>query len=363
MIISAGVYTLFSILLIAGVIVRDKKCLDITPDVSIIIPARNEEKNLKRCLESLEKLNYPKEKLEIIIVNDHSTDNTCKIAESFCERNGHFSLLNLSDHTEAEKGKISALKAGFSNTQGEIVLQTDADCRVQPDWVNAMISRFKENTGIVGGVTLIETKNKINACFGYLQSLDWLYLIGVGAGAYRIGIPLSSFGNNIAIRRMAYSDAGGYEKIPFTFTEDFAIFRNIIKSGWKASYSLENNSVVQSLSPENIKSFINQRLRWTAGGIKLAGMGVLLLLSAFILHILVPAGLLLNDITGLSLKIFSLTFLLDLIFLSVLSLKTKRAGLLLIFPVFELYYYLYTTVLGLIFPFSTTLSWKERKYD
>ena len=367
-----GIYAILEIVLTAGIASESRKRnyrKESLPDrgtnepsVSVIVPARNEENTIGDCLASLEKVEYPEEKLEVIVVDDHSDDNTVSIVEKFIAKNGNFSIVSLSDD-KGDSGKIAALACGYKKSAGEIILQTDADCTVKPKWVRTMTAYMEDNIGIIGGVTLLKNRNKTNTCFTQIQSLDWLYLLGIGAGANSIGVPLSCFGNNLSVRKKAYEDAGGYERIPFTFTEDFALFQAITRSGWDSGFSLDQTSVVNTKPPDSFRDFMNQRLRWAHGGIKLAGPGIVLLISAFLLHVCVLAALIFEVKPSIVLAAIIVTTGSDFIFLFNLARKINRVKLLLYFPLYELYYYLHTTFFGLMLPFAYSLSWKGRKYS
>lgn len=378
-----GIYVLFNIILTAGVAAGSKsvksdngKNKPSEPNVSVIVPARNEEQNIKRCLDSLEALDYPEDKLEIVIIDDNSDDSTASIVQNYCDRIKHFSLLSLNGSSESgspkntgantentgASGKIAALKYGYKETSGEIILQTDADCAVPSGWIKTITSNMEKEVGIVGGAVILDEYSKRNSWITRILSLDWLYLLGVGAGANGAGFPLSCFGNNLAVRKTAYEDAGGYDAIPFTFTEDFALFKSITRAGWRGSFSLEESSVIFSRPPDSFRDFINQRLRWATGGIKLAGPGIILLIAAFLLHLLVIAAVAFSISLSVLLTVIMVTGFSDFIFLSTLTNKVNKSKLLLYFPLFEIYFFLSTTLFGLILPFVSSLKWKDRKY-
>ena len=378
-----GIYVLFNIILTAGVAAGSKsvksengKNKPSEPNVSVIVPARNEEQNIKRCLDSLEALDYPEDKLEIVIIDDNSDDNTASIVQNYCDRIKHFSLLSLNGSSESTGanntgastkntgagGKIAALKYGYQETSGDIILQTDADCAVPSGWIKTITSIMDKEVGIVGGAIMLDEYSKRNSWITRILSLAWLYLLGVGAGANGAGFPLSCFGNNLAVRRTAYEDAGGYDAIPFTFTEDFALFKSITRAGWRSSFSLKNTSVILSRPPDSLRNFINQRLRWATGGIKLAGPGIILLIAAFLLHLLVIAAVAFNISLSVLVTVIIVTGFSDFIFLATLTNKVNKSKLLLYFPLFEVYFFLSTTLFGLALPFVSSLKWKDRKY-
>jgi cellulose synthase/poly-beta-1,6-N-acetylglucosamine synthase-like glycosyltransferase len=103
------------------------------PAVSIIIPARNEEHRILRCLESLKALDYPSDRLEIIIVNDRSTDRTAHVVASHIGDIPSLRLLTVTEPGSGNlRGKAGALDVGIRHAHGDIILLTDADCAVHP---------------------------------------------------------------------------------------------------------------------------------------------------------------------------------------------------------------------------------------
>jgi len=360
--VSGIVYILLGIMLILGILRHRPGKNDYEPFVSIVVPVRNEEKNIIRCLDALDALDYPNNKIELIIVDDHSEDSTVGLITSYKSSSIPIRLISLSSSPEKQSGKIAALTEGYRTAHGEIIFQTDADCAVPPQWVRAMVSHFSNNSGIVGGIILVQEGNKTSTCLAHIQSLDVLYLLGAGIGSQGINIPLSCFANNIAVRKMAYDAVGGYDRIPFTFTEDFALVQLVTSAGWKVHYALNENAIVYSQTPESLRSFINQRLRWLSGGLKYAGKGVILLGAAFILHILLIIGLFGIINSTLYITILGVVLSTDFIFLSILTKKINKKLILRFFFLFEFYYIVCTTFLGFIMPFANSLLWKGRDY-
>jgi len=117
------------------------------PFVTILVAARNERQNIRACIDSLKSVLYEKELLEIILVNDNSDDDTLEIM--LRETNGlsHFRILDTKDCPASTlTGKTRALDFGFSNARGELIMMTDADCIVSPDWVNEAVRYHDVNT-------------------------------------------------------------------------------------------------------------------------------------------------------------------------------------------------------------------------
>ena len=129
------------------------------PFLSIIVAARNEEKTISSCMNSLIKLEYPIDKYEIIFVDDHSIDKTAEIIKEYQSQFQQLHLISLQNEGENESIKFPkrrALEAGIAFSKGEIILMTDADCEVSPHWAKLISSVFKiENCVFVGGPVLI----------------------------------------------------------------------------------------------------------------------------------------------------------------------------------------------------------------
>ncbi|MCP4724557.1 MAG: glycosyltransferase [bacterium] len=359
LLVSLVLYTIFCLIISVGVLLGDKINEDFQPSVTILIPARNEEKNIGSCLDSIKSLDYPEDRFEVIVIDDHSDDSTAEIASEKIRDLDNYRLIKLSELENAGTGKIGGLIEGYKSAAGEIVFQTDADCRVPSTWIKTVLRKFSENTGVVGG--LIYLRSKENTLFSRIQSLDWLYLVGIGAGANRVGFPLSCIGNNIAVRKKAYEDTGGYTKIPFSITEDFALFKAIVRSGWKAGFSVSKDSLVESSPPETIKDLIRQRIRWSSGGIQQAGYGIVLLATAFVFHFSVIAGIIARIDPVYWLTAVLVSFLVDSIFLFAVTKKIAKLNTLRYLFLFEIYYYFYTTALGVLSPFMRSVTWKGRK--
>ena len=144
------------------------------PTVSILVAARNEENNILSCLESLDNLEYPENKLEIIIVDDASADNTLNIVSDFIHGKQKFRVIYLQTNEVAKlKGKVRAMAEGIKIATGEIILTTDADCVVNPIWAKTIASYYIEGVGVVNGFTSQTASN----VFSGMQAIDFIYLL------------------------------------------------------------------------------------------------------------------------------------------------------------------------------------------
>jgi cellulose synthase/poly-beta-1,6-N-acetylglucosamine synthase-like glycosyltransferase len=219
-------YFIQSVIIIIGVKKRFPKIREQDlPSVTVIVAARNEEKNIFACLESLSKLQYPDDKLQIIIVDDDSTDSTGRIIDDFITGKNKFQKILIAQESGKLKGKVRAVNEAIKIADGEIIITTDADCEVKPEWVKTISSYYTQDAGMVNGYT---TQTVTNA-FSGIQAIDLIYLLTVAAGTINIGKPVSCIGNNMSFRKKAYEKIGGYENIPFSVTEDFRLLMEIHK--------------------------------------------------------------------------------------------------------------------------------------
>jgi cellulose synthase/poly-beta-1,6-N-acetylglucosamine synthase-like glycosyltransferase len=326
------------------------------PYASIIVAARNEENNIICCMDSLNKLNYPEGRLEIIIVDDFSEDKTGKIIDEYIKDKPLFKKITLDDKSGL-KGKVNALSSAIKIAKGEIILLTDADCEVTSDWAATLASYYKNNVGIVNGFTIIYNKSIYSA----VQGIDLVFLLSIASGSINMNHPVSCIGNNMSFRKQAYLETGGYENIPFSVTEDFILLQRI--SGlkkYKIIYPLLKESIVISKPSTGLKDLLNQKKRWGRGGFTAPKFDFLIMGIAFISNLLILLTPLFFTTVWLYLAVFKI--IVDYLFLypvfSVLGIKNQ----LKYFVFFQVYFILYTTMLPLILLFSRKISWKGRVY-
>lgn len=330
----------------------------IEPTVSIIIAARNEEDHIEECLNSLIQLDYPREKTEVIIVNDRSTDRTPDIIEDF-SKNFDFVKMVTADAEEGNlRGKTNAVAKGIAASHGEILMFTDADCSVPRQWVRGTVQAFNETTGIVGGFTLLEA----NSTFEGMQALDWIYLFGVSASAANWGIPLTAIGNNLSVRRSAYEATGGYRMIPFSVTEDYSLVQSILKkTDWKLRFPIDAQTAVRSKACPTWSQLYRQKQRWGVGGLDMVTPGFLITSVAWLLKFALVVALLGSGLQMCWLGAFCCKTLADAFLLHKPLKKLNALGYLRYIVAFEVYFSLYVLVLPFVAMVSKKVVWKERK--
>jgi 1,2-diacylglycerol 3-beta-glucosyltransferase len=333
---------------------REKKRVTDLPTVSVIVCARNEEENIDRCVESLSKLEYPA--LELIVVDDNSDDSTTEKLRVWAARLPHLRIVDLHGQERVAQGKVGALIRGIDAANGTIICITDADCVVHPGWVSSYVDCYDDETAMVSGLTVLDSVNP----FACAQSCEMVQLLSISMAAINHGVPVSIIGNNLSIRKSAYEEIGGYRNIPFSVTEDIALFQAMWHSRWKVTFKANDELLVKSQPVDSFKTWWRQKQRWVVGGKAIGGPGWIILLLGYLgvlvllLALFLPAPQLL---TVLAIKCVA-----DLLIVFPVMLKIKRLQLLLFFATYELYLTFYLLCVPIMY-FQKNVVWKGRDYQ
>ena len=364
LLIVVGIYILQALLLLWGTFQHQKsKHQQNAPQVSIIVAARNEQQTLQRTIESLLQLDYPQDKLEILLVDDRSEDSTREIIQRFAQKYSFIKLIPIRAMIPGLSGKQTAIHTAVQNARGEYILLTDADCQVPFSWVKEIIAYYDERTGMVCGQTeLISQAQKLSLWEG-IQAIDWFYLLTAASGACGIGKPTSCIGNNLSFRKSVYQQIGGFPKIGFSVTEDFALLDAVVRqTTWQVRFPISSKMTVQSHPVPTVKNLIAQRKRWLIGGKKVRPYGKLLMSTSFFTHLLIPLTLILTNKLLLVTISFGTVVMADFMLILRSIIPLHRSSLLRFFPLFEIAYFLYTTFLA-GFIFSKRIHWKGIVYE
>ncbi len=233
--------------------------------ISIIIPARNEEQNIKACLDSILQQNYPADFFEVIVVDDHSTDNTAAIV--LCYETGNIKLISLKDFTNGEQinsYKKKAIETAIDKSTGELIISTDADCIVPPNWLQ-IIANFYQQTDasfIVMPVKFIHKNNWLNI----FQSLDFMTLQGITGAAVHNKMLSMCNGANLAYRKKSFEAVDGFKGIDgIASGDDMLLMHKIFeREPDKVLYLKSPEVIVQTQAMPTVKDFFNQRIRWAS---------------------------------------------------------------------------------------------------
>jgi len=349
----------------ASVIGESQNAADL-PFVSVLVPARDEERFIADCLESLTHQQYPVDRYEIVVVNDRSTDSTPQIIRSYMEEHSMIKCVTIDSNSSGLTGKQNALNEGLKVCSGDIILNTDADCIAGPLWVRRTVSSFTPQIGLTIGFSTTYSRDDFNVLFSGLQSLDMLFLTDAAAGAIGINIPISCSGRNLAYRKRLLDDIG-YLGMGYTITEDAALIQTVAKhTNWEIAVAYDKDAAVLTSAEENIRQFLSQRVRWVLGGRAIKSWSQLPLHTIFLFHLCLAISLLLMFFTRgfMAVILFSVISktALDLVRCWRVCKEFGRTDLLKLFVPYEVFMVSYSILAGLGSIFVRGVRWKGEFY-
>lgn len=334
--------------------------------VSLFIPARNEEKNIGACLQSVIVQDYPPHLLEIIVCDDNSQDETELEAKQVLSgsplKNQYVKI-----KTESEGGKKQAIQAGITASTGELIMITDADCVVEKTWVSTMVGMYEKTkaTMLCGPVAI---KEESNLC-SVFQSLEMCGLSLLSGGGIKAHMPLLSNAANIAYTRKAFEAVGGFSGIDSTPSGDDILLMFKIHKQFPGSiyYVKHKDAVVHTQAQPTWKDLYQQRIRWASKGLHSKNslnsiVSLLVFLSNFLPFICL-LGLFIYP-TPVKIVVSSLFIKLSIDFLLLYFAAKffKKRNLLLYYPVAAIIVMVYTSIVGVMANFAS-FTWKGRNYQ
>lgn len=234
---------------------------------SVIVPARNEEKNIGPCLHSILQQQYPSALFEVIVINDHSTDRTEVIVQELQATYVNLRLLNLADMLQGKQMnayKKKAIELAIAESRGNWIVTTDADCLVSKKWLalyNAFIAA--KNPVFVAAPVMFSNDGSF---ISLLQLLDFISLQAITAAAVSAGYHTMCNGANIAYRKDVFYEVGQFAGIDHIASGDDMLLMHKIKEKYpdRLGYLFSREAIVITEPMQDLKSFLNQRIRWAS---------------------------------------------------------------------------------------------------
>lgn len=343
-----------------------------TTSVSVIIAARNEEKNIGLCIESILKQTYPAHLFEIIIVDDHSIDSTAAIVNSYKQQN--VTLIRLADPEQSKNlnsYKKKAIETAIGFAKGSLIVTTDADCIVQQGWLRTIACYYEDTGSVFMAAPVVYTDpassdSAFKKLFKIFQSLDFMTLQGItGASVYKKVHNMCN-GANLAYEKSAFYEVNGFQGIDNIASGDDMLLMHKIEKKYpaKIGYIKSANVVVQTKPSENLNEFINQRIRWASKAdrypdIKITAVLFLVyFLNAWIFFMAVYSFYYLKAFY-LLLALFAVKTIAELLFLFPVAKFFGKQKLLWWFIPSQPFHVIYTLVAGWLGKFGS-YTWKER---
>jgi len=340
--------------------------------ISVIVACRNEEKNISNLIEDVRSQCFDENRFEMILVNDHSQDGTLKILNHESEKWNNLRIINLDNKVF---GKKNAIKEAAKIAKGEIIICTDADCRVGENWIQTMSDYFT-NTDCKFVSASIFYKEQ-NSLFSKYQMLEILSLVSTSGAAINRKKATICNGANLAFRKKEYLEIPDDEFNNFR-TDDVSLLHYFKKNFTNSiSFSKQKETIVSTSESPTFLSYLSQKLRWISTSKSLKDrdtilvallvycMNLLMILTIFLFLYFFPENSYgdyseIVVIFNFLLLIYLTKFISDYLFLkSVLSFFDKRNLLIYLFP-FTLINAVLTVVIVPL-SFIIPVKWKGRK--
>lgn len=223
---------------------------------SIVVPFRNEAKNLPKLLKSIEKLNYPTDLFEVILVDDESE-------EKYDLRSTNYDFKIILNQRKSNSPKKDAIETAIQLAKYDWIVTTDADCEVPENWLTIFDSKIQDEQAkmCVGSVAYKSESGFLHD----FQNNDFLSLQGVTAGSFGIEKPFMCNGANFAYQKTFFNELNGFEgNNTLASGDDVFLLQKALKVAPEKIAYLGNWNVVFTKSCESWKALIHQRVRWAS---------------------------------------------------------------------------------------------------
>lgn len=243
---------------------RINPTMPITTRVTVIVPARNEANTLPFLVQDLNNQDFPREYLEVLVMNDASTDQTAEVVEGLKSNvNYQLRLVNV-DTSSSASPKKRAITQGISLTSSDLIITTDADCRVDVNWLRSMVQFYQTFSPklISAPVTFVDDSR----LFTSLQIVEFASLVGSGAVSMFLQKPTMCNGANLAYTKKAFEEVGGFEgsELLASGDDEFLMHKIFQRFPEKVMFLNNKNAIVKTSSQQTLHSFVQQRKRWAS---------------------------------------------------------------------------------------------------
>lgn len=330
--------------------------------VSVIIAARNEAGGIKRTIECLLAQDYDPALTELIFIDDHSTDNTAEVVLSYASRG--VKLISLKADAATNSYKKKAIQTAIGQARGTLIITTDADCRMGSRWLSTVVACYEEK-----GYKMISSPvvyDEERSFFERAQSLEFLYLIGLGASTIGNKKPSTCNGANLAYEKEAFYAVGGFQGIDDLASGDdeLLLHKMAAADGNSIGFLKNKDAIVYTHAKPDLREFLQQRKRWASKSTRYKNKSIIVL-GVFVW--LFNLSILINLVTALFMPEFWPVLICQLIlkigieyyFLRSVTAFAGRTSLLKLLPVLNLFHIVYIIYIG-IAGNSGKYEWKSR---
>ena len=335
--------------------------------ISVIIPARNEEENIVACLQSILTQNYPTALFEIIVIDDHSTDQTGEKVKQLAAPN--LQLYQLADYLKIPKEqafKKRALEMGIQKAKGQLIVTTDADCLVSENWL-LHFAAFYESTPLRFIAAPVNFHQE-ESVFEAFQSLDFMGMMGVSGAGLQGQFMYMCNGANLAYERKAFYEVDGFKGIDHLASGDDMLLMQKLARRYPGELGYLKNAQATTLTKAMPKwsDFLNQRIRWASKSGAYQDIKINLILAlVFLFCWNILAGLVLLPFFGwpiFAALLFQLAVksVFDYRFLGIMARFFKRQDLMRFFIPSQILHICYIALIGILANLKKQYHWKGR---
>jgi cellulose synthase/poly-beta-1,6-N-acetylglucosamine synthase-like glycosyltransferase len=329
----------------------------IDKSVTIIIPFRNEEKNIEKCINSIINQQYDLTKVELICVNDHSSDCSELVLNKF----KNIKIISLHKN---QKGKKTAITEGIKNASNEIIIIRDADTISEKNWLNNLISKQNKTNAdmVIGQINYKGSFSFLSA----LQIIEHLAITITGAATAKLGIPILCNGANLLFKKSAFIDVNGFaDNERIASGDDIFLMNTFYNNKKKIEYCNSLDASVICETEKKWASFFSQRIRWsTKNKYNTNNINVFIMLLIFTTNIVLPTfsiiSMFYTNIFPFAIIFILIKFLTDFFVIYIGSLHFKQLTILCWFPLVFFVFPLEILIILTLGIFYTPY-WKERK--
>lgn len=281
---------------------RSQKRESLTPfegTITVVVAARDEETTLPVLLESLRQQSLPMDQWKVIVVDDRSSDSTAEVLKQWQTKMPNLSYISIEKTDISMAPKKYALSQALKSITTDLVITTDADCEVQPHWLQKMSAYFSDSTvGLVQGITLYHKAP--HTILWLFQSLDFFSHSVVAAAGIGRSLPINSNANNFAYRTTLYNELLGYGELGKVISGDDDLFlQRVWEDGrYTLCFSKEQETLVHTNAVESWKELFEQRKRWGSKTMYYKSVQKIVLSQIFLFYI-VDALVILSALTGI----------------------------------------------------------------
>lgn len=360
------------------------------PPITVVVPARDEEDTIGPCVDSILAADYPHDRIEVIVVDDDSSDRTAAVVRARmagapalalpggelpeeewdeAEGGGRLRLVQIPENRRRDRAhKKRAIEKAIAHARGELILTTDADCTVAPGWPRAMAAQFEgAEVAFVSGPVSYALRPG-DGLFARLQAADFFGLMACGAGGIGSGRPNLANGANVGYRRETFEALGGFSGIDHVTSGDDELLMQKIAYGTPLDvrFCADPAAMVTTEPVRSLRAFVHQRKRWASKGahyprrlqrMLIGVVAFFVALTASFVALPFAPGLWPYVLGALALKAAG-----DLSVFVPAARRFRQSGLLAVYPLHLLVHAPHSVLVAVLGPLGG-FEWKDRRLD